>query len=82
MTAMGTPVLLPVNVGLPRNVPWQGALMGRLRKAMRSADTARPRPDGVAVSPAIGLLPPIVVPVSKEGPCPISRPGRQLSTRT
>jgi hypothetical protein len=24
MTAMRTPVLLSVNVGLPRNVPWQG----------------------------------------------------------
>ena len=30
---------------------------------MRSADAARPRPDGVAVSPAIGPLPAIIVPV-------------------
>lgn len=39
-------------------------LLGRLRKAMRSADAARPRPDRIAVSPAIGPLPAIVVPVS------------------
>jgi hypothetical protein len=38
-----------------------------LRKVMRSADAARPRPDGTAVSPAIGPLPAIVVPASTGG---------------
>jgi hypothetical protein len=44
------------------------ALLGRLRKAMRSADAARPRPDRVAVSPAIGPLPAIVVLPSPQMP--------------
>ncbi len=55
-------------------------LLGRLRKAMRSADAARPRPDRVAVSPAIGPLPAIVVPVNRpipDHPVDNPRPGVQ-----
>jgi hypothetical protein len=50
-------------------------LLGRLRKAMRSADAARSRPDEVAVSPAIGPLPAIIVPVNRPIPAhPVDNP--------
>jgi hypothetical protein len=50
-------------------------LLGRLRKAMRSADVARSRPDEVAVSPAIGPLPAIIVPVNRPIPAhPVDNP--------
>jgi hypothetical protein len=42
-------------------------LLGQLRKALKSAAAARPRPDGIAVSPAIGPLPAILVPTSTGG---------------
>jgi hypothetical protein len=50
-------------------------LLGRLRKAMRSADAARSRLDEVAVSPAIGPLPAIIVPVNRPIPAhPVDNP--------
>jgi hypothetical protein len=51
------------------------SLLGRLRKAMRSTDAARSRPDEVAVSPAIGPLPAIIVPVNRPIPAhPVDNP--------
>jgi hypothetical protein len=50
-------------------------LLGRLRKAMRSADAARSRPGEVTVSPAIGPLPAISVPVNRPMPAhPVDNP--------
>jgi hypothetical protein len=50
-------------------------LLGRLRKAMRSVDAARSRLDEVAVSPAIGPLPAIIVPVNRPIPAhPVDNP--------
>jgi hypothetical protein len=37
-------------------------LLRQLRNVMTSADTAWPQPDGIAVTPAIGPLPAILVP--------------------
>jgi hypothetical protein len=71
MTATGPHLLRPAQhrhrPGHATSAMIVRALMGRLRKVMRSADAARPRPDGAAVSPAIGPLPTIVVPASTEG---------------
>src|SRR5215471_5943119 len=70
----GTHLLRPARhrhrPGHVRNAMITRALPASHGRRMRSAGAARPRPDGVAVSPAIGPLPAIYVPAHIGGTMP------------